>query len=107
MAPPPPGINQVQYQIHPGQPLPLQGLPPPPPPGSQSSAQPMAQMYVVSQPPPQQTYISSSAPINGAVSYVYTQTRPSTPTPSIIETVHVNLQQPPPPPGNTLIITQK
>lgn len=90
---PPPGINQVQYQIHPGQPMPMQGMPPP---GSQSSAQPMTQMYVVSQPPPQQTFMSSSAPMNGAVSYVYTQSRPSTPSQNMMEAVNVNLQQPPP-----------
>lgn len=94
---PPP---QVQY-IHPGQPPPLQiqGMPPP---GSQNSPQPMAQMYVVSQPPPpQQTFISSSASINGGVSYVYTQPRPATPSQNIIETV--NLQQPPPPTGKNFL----
>lgn len=48
MAPPPPGINQVQYQIHAAQRIPLQVLPPrPPTAGSQNSAQPMTQMYVV------------------------------------------------------------
>lgn len=90
---PPPGMNQVQYQIHPGQPLQIQGMPPP---GSQNSPQPMTQMYVMSQPPPQQNFMSSSAPINGAVSYVYTQPRPTTPSQSMIEAVNVNLQQPPP-----------
>ncbi|XP_031780890.1 extensin isoform X3 [Nasonia vitripennis] len=90
---PPPGMNQVQYQIHPGQQLQIQGMPPP---GSQNSPQPMTQMYVMSQPPPQQNFMSSSAPINGAVSYVYTQPRPTTPSQSMIEAVNVNLQQPPP-----------
>ncbi|XP_023317783.1 trithorax group protein osa-like isoform X2 [Trichogramma pretiosum] len=104
IAQPPPGINQVQYQIHPGQPMSIQSMPPPPPPGSQNSAQPMTQMYVVSQPPPQTTFVSSCAPINGAVSYVYTQTRPTTPSQSIIETVNVNLQQPPP--AGTINISQ-
>jgi hypothetical protein len=89
---PPPGMNQVQYQIHPGQPLQIQGMPPP---GSQNSPQPMTQMYVMSQPPPQ-NFMSSSASINGAVSYVYTQPRPTTPSQNIIEAVNVNLQQPPP-----------
>ncbi|XP_054004590.1 KH homology domain-containing protein 4-like isoform X3 [Hylaeus anthracinus] len=97
---PPSTVSQVQYQIHPGQPLQIQGLQP----GSQSSPQPVAQMYVMSQPPPQspaqQNFItSSSAPVSGAVSYVYTQPniqRPSTPPQGIIETVNVNLQQPPP-----------
>lgn len=80
---PPPGINQVQYQIHPNQPLQLQGIPPLPP-ASQNS-----QMYVVSQPPPPRS-------INGGVSYMYTQPRPTSPTQSLIEHVNVNLQQPPP-----------
>ncbi|XP_076288665.1 uncharacterized protein LOC143213060 isoform X2 [Lasioglossum baleicum] len=97
---PPSTVSQVQYQIHPGQPLQIQGLQP----GSQSSPQPVAQMYVMSQPPPQnpaqQNFItSSSAPVSGAVSYVYTQSnvqRSSTPPQGIIEAVNVNLQQPPP-----------
>ncbi|XP_033214055.1 extensin-like [Belonocnema kinseyi] len=101
---PPPTISQVQYQIHPGQPLQIQGLPP----CSETSAQSVTQMYVMSQPPPQnpvhQGFVNSAsngAPMSGAaVSYVYTQ--PSiqrSPTPSrVIETVNVNLQQPPPPP---------
>ncbi|EFN86500.1 extensin isoform X2 [Harpegnathos saltator] len=107
---PPSTVSQVQYQIHPGQPLQIQGIQP----GSQSSPQPVAQMYVMSQPPPQspaqQSFItSSSAPASGAVSYVYTQPnvqRPATPSQGIIETVNVNLQQPPPP-AAPLNITQQ
>lgn len=97
---PPSTVSQVQYQIHPGQPLQIQGIQP----GSQSSPQPVTQMYVMSQPPPQspaqQNFItSSSAPVSGAVSYVYTQPnvqRSSTPPQGIMEAVNVNLQQPPP-----------
>ncbi|XP_012282033.1 extensin-2 isoform X2 [Orussus abietinus] len=98
---PPPAVSQVQYQIHSGQPVQIQGIQVPP---SQSSPQPVAQMYVMSQPPPQsptsQNFISSSSvPVSGAVSYVYTQPniqRPPTPSHGVIETVNVNLQQPPP-----------
>ncbi|XP_066590962.1 uncharacterized protein [Prorops nasuta] len=97
---PPSTVNQVQYQLHSGQPLQIQGVPP----GSQASPQPVAQMYVMSQPPPQnpaqQSFMSSSsAPVSGAVSYVYTQPniqRPPTPSQGIIDAVNVNLQQPPP-----------
>ncbi|XP_015590574.1 extensin isoform X2 [Cephus cinctus] len=101
---PPPAVSQVQYQIHPGQPLQIQGIQVPPS-GSQASPQPMTQMYVMSQPPPHspasQSFISSSSgSVNGgAVSYVYTQPniqRPPTPSHGVIETVNVNLQQPPP-----------
>ncbi|XP_043465876.1 KH homology domain-containing protein 4-like isoform X2 [Leptopilina heterotoma] len=96
---PPPTISQVQYQIHPGQPLQIQGLPP----CSESPAQPVTQMYVMSQPPPHhspihQGFVSASSGPSAAVSYVYTQPslqRSSTPS-RVIETV--NLQQPPPPP---------
>jgi len=105
---PPSTVSQVQYQIHPGQSLQIQGIQ-----GSQSSPQPMAQMYVMSQPPPQssaqQSFITSSnASVSGAVSYVYTQPnmqRPATPSQGIIETVNVNLQQPPP--AAPLNITQQ
>ncbi|XP_051168026.1 uncharacterized protein LOC127285861 isoform X3 [Leptopilina boulardi] len=97
---PPPTISQVQYQIHPGQPLQIQGLPP----CSESPSQPVTQMYVMSQPPPQspihQGFVSASSAPPAAVSYVYTQPslqRSSTPS-RVIETVNVNLQQPPPPP---------
>ncbi|XP_029659061.1 extensin-like isoform X2 [Formica exsecta] len=106
---PPSTVSQVQYQIHHGQSLQIQGIQP----GSQSSPQPMAQMYVMSQPPPQspaqQNFITSSnAPVSGAVSYVCTQPnmqRPATPSQGIIETVNVNLQQPPP--AAPLNITQQ
>ncbi|KAF7997795.1 hypothetical protein HCN44_009193 [Aphidius gifuensis] len=92
----PPPTGQVQYQIHSGQPLHIQV-----PASSHSSQQPVTQMYVMSQPPPQspgQPGFSSAAPVNGTVSYVYTQPnmqRPPTPQTGI-ETVNVNLQQPPP-----------
>ncbi|XP_035726475.1 extensin-like isoform X1 [Vespa mandarinia] len=106
---PPSSVSQVQYQIHPGQPLQIQGIQP----GSQASPQPVAQMYVMSQPPPQspaqQNFISTaSVPVSGAVSYVYTQPsvqRPATPSQGMIETVNVNLQQPPP--ATPLNITQQ
>ncbi|KAK0181236.1 hypothetical protein PV327_003537 [Microctonus hyperodae] len=96
---PPPAVSQVQYQIHSGQPVHIQGIQMPT--VSHSSAQPVAQMYVMSQPPPQSPgqhgfISSSSAPVSGAVSYVYTQPniqRSVTPS-DTIETV--NLQQPPP-----------
>ncbi|XP_063990671.1 uncharacterized protein LOC135169529 isoform X3 [Diachasmimorpha longicaudata] len=96
---PPPTVSQVQYQIHSGQPLHIQV-----PPSSHSSTQPVAQMYVMSQPPPASPghsgFISSSSgPVSGAVSYVYTQPnmpRPLTPGQTGIESVNVNLQQPPP-----------
>ncbi|XP_068989720.1 uncharacterized protein [Neodiprion pinetum] len=109
---PPPTVSQVQYQIHPAQSLQIQGIQVPPP-GSQSSPQSLTQMYVMSQPPPQcpsqQNFVSSSsAPVSGAVSYVYTQPnmqRPSTPSHNIIETVNVNLHQPPP--STPMNITQQ
>ncbi|XP_034940566.1 extensin-like isoform X2 [Chelonus insularis] len=101
---PPPTVSQVQYQIHPGQPVHIQGIQMPA--VSHSPSQSVAQMYVMSQPPPQspnqQGFIASSGTsVSGAVSYVYTQPniqRPPSPVPQAsIETVNVNLQQPPPP----------
>ncbi|CAG5100365.1 Similar to khdc4: KH homology domain-containing protein 4 (Xenopus laevis) [Cotesia congregata] len=93
---PPPTVSEVQYQIHPSQPVHIQGIQMPS--VSHSSTPSIAQMYVMSHPPPQSPsqhgfIASNSGPVSGAVSYVYTQPniqRSVTP----IETV--NLQQPPP-----------
>ncbi|XP_057341321.1 uncharacterized protein LOC130678236 [Microplitis mediator] len=93
---PPPTVSQVQYQIHPSQPVHIQGIQMPS--VSHSSTPPIAQMYVMSHPPPQSPgqhgfITSSSGSVSGAVSYVYTQPNIQR-SASPIEAV--NLQQPPP-----------